>query len=456
MDAQRGASAALGNLSVNDENRLLIVKLGALEYLLPLLDSPNIDVQCNAVGIITNLASHEENKAKIATSRILTPLIRLASSDDMRVQRNAIGALLNLTHTHECRTQLVAADAIPLLASRLSSPDEGVQYYCVTSLSNIAVDSDNRQAMEPISSTMIQKLVELMSSPIARIKSQTALLLRNLANEDKFQADIVEAGGLTPLLRFIRSEDPVLVLSAIGCLHNLSLNSQNVSALMKAGLPESLVELLSDVDNEVQSHTVSTLWNLAASSDEHRSQIVHAGAVQKIKDVVLHVPTNLQGEMTACLALLASNGVPKIELVESGICEILIPLTNSSTMKVQVNSAILLSNLTEKDEQDYPAFNDVWDQPDGGMHTWLHRFMTSQDRVFQKMALGSCIQLLQFGDSELKRNIRESSLLIPVVRQLADTQPPLKGDGEAESLVGGSVVPRGLSLLAQKILDLVD
>ncbi|KAG8805085.1 hypothetical protein FRC17_005737 [Serendipita sp. 399] len=82
--------------------------------------------------------------------------------------------------------------------------------------------------------------------------------------------------------------------------------------------------------------------------------------------------------------------------------------------------------------------------------------MTSQDRVFQKMALGTCIQLWQFGDSELKRNIRESSLLMPVVRQLAGTQPPLIGDGEAESLVGGSVAPRGLSLLAQKILDLVD
>lgn len=81
------------------ENKVAIVELGGLKPLIQQMNSPNVEVQCNAVGCITNLATHEENKAKIAKSGALPPLTRLARSRDMRVQRNATGALLNMTHS---------------------------------------------------------------------------------------------------------------------------------------------------------------------------------------------------------------------------------------------------------------------------------------------------------------------------------------------------------------------
>lgn len=99
VEVQRAASAALGNLAVNTDNKILIVKLGGLEPLIRQMLSPNVEVQCNAVGCITNLATHDENKTKIAQSGALGPLTRLARSKDMRVQRNATGALLNMTHS---------------------------------------------------------------------------------------------------------------------------------------------------------------------------------------------------------------------------------------------------------------------------------------------------------------------------------------------------------------------
>ena len=81
------------------ENKALIVNLGGLPPLIKQMQSPNVEVQCNAVGCITNLATHEENKSKIARYGALGPLTRLAKSKDMRVQRNATGALLNMTHS---------------------------------------------------------------------------------------------------------------------------------------------------------------------------------------------------------------------------------------------------------------------------------------------------------------------------------------------------------------------
>lgn len=46
---------------------------------------------------------------------------------------------------------------------------------------------------------------------------------------------------------------------------------------------------------------------------------------------------------------------------------------------------------------DYSAFNDVWDKPDGGMHRYLYRFLSSPDTTFQHIAVWTIVQLLESG-----------------------------------------------------------
>ncbi|KAG6837903.1 Vacuolar protein 8 [Arthromyces matolae] len=423
-EVQRAASAALGNLAVNTDNKLLIVKLGGLEPLIRQMLSPNVEVQCNAVGCVTNLATHDDNKTKIAKSGALGPLTRLARSKDMRVQRNATGALLNMTHSDENRQQLVNAGAIPVLVSLLNSQDTDVQYYCTTALSNIAVDGANRKKLAQSEPKLVSSLVSLMESPSLKVQCQAALALRNLASDEKYQLEIVKSDGLTALLRLLQSTYLPLILSSAACVRNVSIHPQNESPIIESGFLQPLINLLSFKDNEeVQCHAISTLRNLAASSEKNKTAIVKAGAVQSIKELVLEVPTNVQSEMTACVAVLALSDDLKAQLLEMGICEVLIPLTNSLSSEVQGNSAAALGNLSSRDGRnatdDYSAFNDVWDKPDGGMHKYLHRFLTSSDATFQHIAVWTIVQLLESGDPQLTSNIRNSSLLIPNVRGLA-------------------------------------
>jgi len=129
-----------------------------------------------------------------------------------------------------------------------------------------------------------------------------------------------------------------------------------------------------------------------------------------------------------------------------GICEVLIPLTNSPSSEVQGNSAAALGNLSSKGEyaatktdfvvwthettdgrvasDDYSAFNDVWEKPDGGMHRYLYNFLTSVDATFQHIAVWTIVQLLESGDPQLISNIRSSNMLIPSIRQLAASRTP--------------------------------
>ncbi|KAF9654285.1 ARM repeat-containing protein [Thelephora ganbajun] len=469
-EVQRAASAALGNLAVNTDNKLLIVKLGGLEPLIRQMLSPNVEVQCNAVGCVTNLATHDDNKTRIAKSGALMPLTRLARSKDMRVQRNATGALLNMTHSDENRQQLVNAGAIPVLVGLLNSPDTDVQYYCTTALSNIAVDGVNRKKLAQSEPKLVQNLVQLMDSSSLKVQCQAALALRNLASDEKYQLEIVKADGLTPLLRLLQSTYLPLILSAAACARNVSIHPLNESPIIEAGFLQPLINLLAFKDNEeVQCHAISTLRNLAASSEKNKWAIVKAGAVQSIKELVLEVPMNVQSEMTACVAVLALSDELKGQLLEMGICEVLIPLTNSPSSEVQGNSAAALGNLSSKDgrtaSDDYSAFNEVWDKPEGGMHNYLYRFLTSPDATFQHIAVWTIVQLLESGDPQLISNIRSSPLLAPHIRQLATSRnsTPSSSVGTPHSVRSHSdqetdtAEGQGeIQLLSRRILEFID
>lgn len=462
-EVQRAAGAALGNLAVNAENKVLIVQLGGLTPLIEQMRSPDTDVQCNAVGCITNLATHELNKTRIARSGALLPLTKLACSKDMRLQRNATGALLNMTHSDENRKQLVAAGAIRVLVQLLNSDDVDVQYYCTTALSNIAVDQENRTRLADTEPTLVQSLVQLMDSSTPKVQCQAALALRNLASDEKYQVDIVRAGGLAPLLRLLQSSYVLLILSAVACIRNISIHPQNESPIIEEGFLKPLVDLLGSVENdEIQCHAISTLRNLAASSDRNKELVLNAGAVQKCKHLVLHMPLSVQSEMTAAIAVLALSDELKPRLLRLGVFDVLIPLTASDNIEVQGNSAAAIGNLSSKVD-DYTIFNQDWTEPLGGIHGYLTRFLSSNDSTFQHIAIWTLLQLLESDDADLVHHITNSDDMTHMVRTIAervtgglesDRSGTLESEGESSYDGESDDGERDVIRLARRCLDI--
>merc|ERR1719487_2999301 len=434
VDLQRSAALAFAEITEKDVRE---VSRETLEPILFLLSSHNVEVQCNAVGCITNLATHDENKSRIARSGALSPLTRLAKSKDMRVQRNATGALLNMTHSDDNRQQLVAAGAIPVLVSLLSSPDTDVQYYCTTALSNIAVDSANRKRLAQTETKLVQSLVHLMKGQAPKVQCQAALALRNLASDEKYQLEIVRAGGLPPLLNLLQSSYLPLILSAVACIRNISIHPMNESPIIDAGFLRPLVDLLGSTDNEeIQCHAISTLRNLAASSDRNKQLVLEAGAVQKCKELVLEVPLSVQSEMTAAIAVLALSDDLKPHLLDLGVFDVLIPLTESESIEVQGNSAAALGNLSSK-VGDYTLFQTSWTHPAGGIHGYLARFLNSGDPTFQHIAIWTLLQLLESNDGNLIQTIFSSRDVMEVVREISRREAEVNSDNEGNNAAAG-------------------
>lgn len=364
---------------------------------------------------------------------------------------------LLLTALDDNRQQLVNAGAIPVLVQLLTSPDVDVQYYCTTALSNIAVDSNNRKKLAATETRLVQSLVSLMDSNSAKVQCQAALALRNLASDEKYQLDIVRAKGLPPLLRLLQSSYLPLILSAVACIRNISIHPQNESPIIDAGFLRPLVELLgSKNDNEeIQCHAISTLRNLAASSDRNKQLVLEAGAVQKCKELVLNVPTSVQSEMTAAIAVLALSDDLKPHLLSLGVFDVLIPLTDSDSVEVQGNSAAALGNLSSKGKLlllrfvlganeylvgDYSIFVKNWSQPQGGIRGYLKRFVASGDPTFQHIAIWTLLQLLESGDKQLIERIGDSNDIVQVIKSIADRnvesddEDGEEGEGEVVAL----------------------
>jgi vacuolar protein 8 len=257
--------------------------------------------------------------------------------------------MTNFEQSDDNRQQLVNAGAIPVLVQLLSSPDVDVQYYCTTALSNIAVDASNRLRLAQTEGRLVQSLVHLMDSSSPKVQCQAALALRNLASDERYQLEIVRARGLPSLLRLLQSSYLPLVLSAVACIRNISIHPANESPIIDAGFLRPLVDLLGATDNEeIQCHAISTLRNLAASSDRNKRLVLDAGAVQRCKQLVLSVPVSVQSEMTAAIAVLALSDDLKESLLNLGVFDVLIPLTESESIEVQGNSAAALGNLSSK------------------------------------------------------------------------------------------------------------
>lgn len=287
------------------------------------------------------------------------------------------------------RQQLVNAGAIPVLISLLSSQDADVQYYCTTALSNIAADGMlwndgatwpydlrqlriigmNRKKLAQTDSRLVQYLIALMETKSLKVQCQAALALRNLASDgkhwkehelylsslsdnpliEKYQLEIVRCKGLTPLLRLLKSSFLPLILSSVACIRNISIHPANESPIIEEGFVNPLIELLSYDDNEeIQCHAISTLRNLAASSERNRKAIVEAGAVERIRTLIHRVPASVQTEMTAAIAVLALSDELKPQLLSMSILQVLVPLTASTKMEVQRNSAAAIGNLSSK------------------------------------------------------------------------------------------------------------
>ena len=198
----------------------------------------------------------------------------------------------------------------------------------------------------------------------------------------------------------------------------------NEALIIDAGFLKPLVGLLDFNDlEEIQCHAVSTLRNLAASSERNRLALLAAGAVDKCKELVLKVPLSVQLEILACFAILALADDLKPKLYESHIIDVLIPLTFSENGEVCGNSAAALANLCSRVSSEHKQYIfKNWSEPNEGIYGFLLRFLQSGSATFEHIALWTILQLLESNNTEINSLIKENESILSGIKNLSASQ----------------------------------
>ncbi|CAH8267810.1 unnamed protein product [Arabidopsis lyrata] len=206
---QTNAAASIVNLSLEKPNKLKIVRSGFVPLLIDVLKSGSTEAQEHVIGALFSLAVEEENKMVIGVLGAVEPLLHaLRSSESERARQDAALALYHLSLIPNNRTRLVKAGAVPMMLSMIRSGESASRI--VLLLCNLAACSEGKGAMLDGNavSILVGKLRESgggESDAAARENCVGALLTLSIGNM-RFRGLASEAGAEEILTEIVESE----------------------------------------------------------------------------------------------------------------------------------------------------------------------------------------------------------------------------------------------------------
>ncbi|CAH8332114.1 unnamed protein product [Eruca vesicaria subsp. sativa] len=204
---QTNAAASLVNLSLEKPNKLKIVRSGFVPLLIDVLKSGSAEAQEHVIGALFSLAVEEENKMVIGVLGAVEPLLHaLRSSESERARQDAALALYHLSLIPNNRTRLVRAGAVPMMLSMVRSGESASRILLL--LCNLAACSEGKGAMLDGNGVaiLVGKLREGgADSEAARENCVGALLTLSVGNM-RFRGLASEAGAEEILTEIVESE----------------------------------------------------------------------------------------------------------------------------------------------------------------------------------------------------------------------------------------------------------
>ncbi|TYJ16611.1 hypothetical protein E1A91_A10G266900v1 [Gossypium mustelinum] len=181
---QENAVTALLNLSIFDNNKVLIMAAGAIKNIVDVLESgKTMEARENAAAAIFSLSMIDDFKVAIgAHSQAIPALVGLLREGTTTGKRDAAMALCNLALYNANKLKTVAAGAVPLLIELLMDDKAGITD---DALGVLALLLSCPQGLEAIkkSRPLVPLLIDLLRFGSAKGKENSIMLLLGLCKD---------------------------------------------------------------------------------------------------------------------------------------------------------------------------------------------------------------------------------------------------------------------------------
>ena len=304
------------------------------EHLQPVVDlaySQTKSVQLQAIGLLATLSINTDNQDLLIASGSLKPLLASCSADsDPSVRRHALAGLAHMTSREDIRARVCSVEGgATAIIDALRSPDHLTRLAAAECVANIA--SSARLRGHLIEHRVLPAITSLLVAKAPSLKRWSMLALQRLAapataaadvttsdpDGDGYAAEVMDEGVVLPLL-----------------------------ALLKGG---------PTVEEELRTHAVHTIHELAAASDAVKVKLCvqHTDLLRTLVGLLLledHPGGATQREAARVVQLLAQVSAALPLLLRAGVLGALGVLARADAiLKKQVAANLLLRLASDSD-----------------------------------------------------------------------------------------------------------
>ncbi|KAH8755410.1 armadillo-type protein [Diaporthe sp. PMI_573] len=300
--------------------------------------------EAEAVDSESGLLDQQASFLSRAFRNVVNCSVKSLRSPHTLVQSLAAWALINGS---AAQTRVVVqAGAVPILVELFASPDPDVHNLAVWALGNIAGHSPQYRDYV-LSCGALKPLLALIgdSRELSMLRDATWALSNFSCQTPQPDWNTI-APALPVLSKLVSFVDNEVLINACWAISYLSNGSNdNIQAVIDAGIPGRLVELLMHSSTSVQALALRSVGNIVTGDDVQTQVIINCGALPYLLSLLSSHKNSIRKEACWTISNITAGNLTQVQaVVDANIIPPLIHLLSDSDIKTRKEACYAIFN----------------------------------------------------------------------------------------------------------------